>query len=58
MCIQDRSHRIGQTKQVRIFRFVTENTVDEKIIERAAIKAQLDNLVIQDGIHFMPFAKY
>jgi SNF2 family DNA or RNA helicase len=32
----DRAHRIGQTKQVYIFRFVTEGSVDEQMLERAA----------------------
>lgn len=45
----DRAHRIGQKKQVRVFRFITENTVEEKIIERAEIKLRLDKLVIQQG---------
>lgn len=27
----DRAHRIGQTRQVHVYRFVTENTVDEQI---------------------------
>merc|ERR1719323_2926951 len=45
----DRAHRIGQKKQVRVFRFVTENTVDEKIVERAAVKLRLDRMVIQQG---------
>lgn len=45
----DRAHRIGQTKQVKVFRFVTENTVEEKILERAAQKLRLDQLVIQQG---------
>ncbi|KAL3096922.1 hypothetical protein niasHS_002638 [Heterodera schachtii] len=45
----DRAHRIGQTKQVRIFRFITENTVDERIIEKAEMKLRLDNIVIQQG---------
>ena len=45
----DRSHRIGQKNQVRVFRFITENTVEEKIIERAEIKLRLDKLVIQQG---------
>ena len=45
----DRAHRIGQKKQVRVFRMVTENTVDEKIVERAAIKLRLDRMVIQQG---------
>merc|ERR1711902_249188 len=45
----DRAHRIGQKKQVRVFRFVTEQTVDEKIVERAAVKLRLDRMVIQQG---------
>ncbi|TKR76891.1 hypothetical protein L596_017963 [Steinernema carpocapsae] len=45
----DRAHRIGQTKQVRVFRFVTENTVEERIIERAEMKLRLDSVVIQQG---------
>lgn len=45
----DRAHRIGQKKQVRVLRFVTENTVDEKIVERAAVKLRLDRMVIQQG---------
>lgn len=45
----DRAHRIGQTKQVRVFRLITENTVDQKIVERAEIKLRLDRIVIQNG---------
>merc|ERR1712158_304676 len=45
----DRAHRIGQKKQVRVYRMVTENTVDEKIVERAAVKLKLDRMVIQQG---------
>ncbi|BES99295.1 SLIDE [Nesidiocoris tenuis] len=45
----DRAHRIGQKKQVRVFRLITENTVEEKIVERAEIKLKLDKLVIQQG---------
>ncbi|KAI9714626.1 MAG: hypothetical protein M1828_001163 [Chrysothrix sp. TS-e1954] len=45
----DRAHRIGQTKQVRVFRFVTEKAVEEKVLERAAQKLRLDQLVIQQG---------
>ena len=45
----DRAHRIGQKKQVKVYRFVTENTVDEKIVERAAVKLKLDRMVIQQG---------
>jgi SWI/SNF-related matrix-associated actin-dependent regulator of chromatin subfamily A member 5 len=46
---QDRAHRIGQTKTVRVFRLITENTVEERIVERAEIKLRLDTVVIQQG---------
>ncbi|ANB14004.1 Isw2p [Sugiyamaella lignohabitans] len=45
----DRAHRIGQTKQVYVYRFVTENAIEEKVLERAAQKLRLDQLVIQQG---------
>jgi len=45
----DRAHRIGQKKQVRVFRFITEKTVEERIIEKAEMKLRLDSVVIQQG---------
>lgn len=45
----DRAHRIGQTKAVRVFRMITENTVEERIVERAEVKLRLDTVVIQQG---------
>ncbi|KAK8048898.1 SWI/SNF family of DNA-dependent ATPase [Apiospora phragmitis] len=45
----DRAHRIGQTKQVVVYRFVTEDAIEEKVLERAAQKLRLDQLVIQQG---------
>lgn len=47
---QDRAHRIGQKKQVKVFRFITENTVEERIVEKAEMKLRLDNVVIQQGM--------
>lgn len=35
--------------QVRVFRLITDNTVEEKIVERAEVKLRLDKLVIQSG---------
>jgi len=43
---QDRCHRIGQTKPVMIYRLVTANTIDHKIVERAAAKRKLEKMVI------------
>lgn len=45
----DRAHRIGQTKQVYVYRFVTEGSVEERMLDRAAHKLRLDQLVIQQG---------
>lgn len=46
---QDRCHRIGQVKPVVVYRFVTANTIDQKIIERAAAKRKLEKMVIHKG---------
>ncbi|CAD6184209.1 unnamed protein product [Caenorhabditis auriculariae] len=42
-----RAHRIGQTRQVNIYRLVTKGSVEEEIVERAKQKLVLDHLVIQ-----------
>ncbi|XP_020648884.3 chromodomain-helicase-DNA-binding protein 1 isoform X2 [Pogona vitticeps] len=44
---QARAHRIGQKKQVNIYRLVTKGSVEEDILERAKKKMVLDHLVIQ-----------
>jgi len=46
---QDRCHRLGQTKEVSVYRLVSENTVEEKIVERAQQKLKLDAMVVQQG---------
>ncbi|KAM7408022.1 hypothetical protein PAMA_001937 [Pampus argenteus] len=43
---QDRCHRIGQTKPVVVYRLVTANTIDQKILERASAKRKLEQMVI------------
>uniref|UniRef100_A0A0N4ZN96 ISWI chromatin-remodeling complex ATPase ISW1 n=1 Tax=Parastrongyloides trichosuri TaxID=131310 RepID=A0A0N4ZN96_PARTI len=45
----DRAHRIGQTKQVRVFRLVTQNSVEERIQKASEKKLVLDSIVIQQG---------
>ncbi|KTW30206.1 hypothetical protein T552_00684 [Pneumocystis carinii B80] len=46
---QDRAHRIGQTKEVRILRLITEKSVEENILARAQYKLDIDGKVIQAG---------
>lgn len=45
----DRAHRIGQKKKVYVYRLISKQTVEEKIIERQAIKLKLDQVIIQQG---------
>eukprot|EP00916_Digyalum_oweni_P021228 GHVL01035284.1.p1 GENE.GHVL01035284.1~~GHVL01035284.1.p1 ORF type:complete len:1502 (+),score=336.16 GHVL01035284.1:227-4732(+) len=42
-----RAHRIGQTKQVAIYRLVTKESIEENILERAKHKIVLDTLIVQ-----------
>ena len=49
MQAQDRAHRIGQTKVVRILRFITEKSVEEAMFARARYKLDIDDKVIQAG---------
>ncbi|ORY08109.1 hypothetical protein K493DRAFT_343669 [Basidiobolus meristosporus CBS 931.73] len=46
---QDRAHRIGQTKEVRILRLISENSIEETILARAQYKLDMDGKVIQAG---------
>ncbi|KAL1916936.1 uncharacterized protein VTP21DRAFT_5133 [Calcarisporiella thermophila] len=43
---QDRVHRIGQTKPVVVYRLITANSVESKILEKASAKRKLEKLVI------------
>jgi hypothetical protein len=46
---QDRAHRIGQTREVHIYRMVTEHTIEENILTKAKQKRNLDLLVMDEG---------
>merc|ERR1712051_934286 len=46
---QDRAHRIGQKNEVRVLRFMTVNSVEERILAAAKYKLNMDEKVIQAG---------
>ncbi len=46
---QDRCHRIGQTKPVRVFRLLTTDSVEKRIWQTAQRKLQLEKLIIHKG---------
>lgn len=46
---QDRAHRIGQTRDVHIYRFVSEYTIEQNIMRKANQKRMLDDIVIGEG---------
>ena len=45
----DRTHRLGQTRKVQVFRLITKNTVEEKILSLQKSKIELFNEVIEGG---------
>merc|ERR1719300_1167805 len=45
-----RAHRIGQQNKVMIYRFVTRNTVEERVTQVAKKKMMLTHLVVQPGM--------
>ncbi|ORX33607.1 SNF2 family N-terminal domain-domain-containing protein [Kockovaella imperatae] len=46
---QDRAHRIGQKKEVRVLRLISSQTVEELVLQRAQRKLEIDGKVIQAG---------
>ncbi len=42
---EDRAHRVGQTREVNVIRFVTKNTIEENILSLANNKLALDQSV-------------
>jgi SNF2 family DNA or RNA helicase len=45
----DRTHRIGQTRKVQVFRLITKASVEEKILSLQKNKIELFNEVIEGG---------
>ena len=45
----DRAHRIGQTKNVMVYRYVAEGTIEEKVLALQKKKAELFDSLMTDG---------
>ncbi|EHY57140.1 putative DNA helicase ino80 [Exophiala dermatitidis] len=45
----DRAHRLGQTKQVTVYRLITRGTIEERIRKRAMQKEEVQRVVITGG---------
>jgi len=46
---QDRAHRIGQTRDVHIYRLISEFTIEENILMKSNQKRHLNKLSVEDG---------
>ncbi|MBX7138680.1 MAG: DEAD/DEAH box helicase [Oligoflexia bacterium] len=54
----DRAHRIGQTKPVTVYRLVTENSIEQKIMDLKAKKAKIvDALINENGLSTVSLSK-
>ena len=45
----DRAHRLGQTRQVTVYRMITRGTIEERIRKRALQKEEVQRVVISGG---------
>jgi SWI/SNF-related matrix-associated actin-dependent regulator of chromatin subfamily A3 len=45
----DRVHRLGQTREVKVWRLVMEGTVEERVLDIQAEKRELVGKAFQDG---------
>jgi superfamily II DNA/RNA helicase len=46
---QDRCHRIGQIRNVTVYKMVTKHTIEENILSTSNLKAKMDHLVLNKG---------
>ncbi|CAI9734305.1 helicase domino-like [Octopus vulgaris] len=54
---QDRCHRIGQTRDVHIYRLISERTIEENILKKADQKRLLGDVAIEGGNFTTAFFK-
>lgn len=47
---EDRCHRVGQTKEVNVYRLITHNSIEENIYQMGMSKLQLDKSVSEEEL--------
>lgn len=45
----DRAHRLGQTRQVTVYRLITKGTIDERIVQLARVKKDVGRLFLSEN---------
>src|SRR5208282_783231 len=45
----DRAHRLGQTRQVTVYRLLVRGTIEERMRDRAKQKMHVQNVVMEGG---------
>jgi SNF2 family DNA or RNA helicase len=56
MQAQDRAYRIGQRKNVEVYRFIASNTIEEKVYQRQLYKQGQEGLALHQRDEFRQFA--
>lgn len=46
----DRVHRLGQTKKVSVYRLITRDSIEERVMERANKKDEMQKIVIKGNV--------
>ena len=49
----DRAHRLGQTRQVTVYRLVTKGSIEERILQRAKEKSEVR--IVLDSLTYRRF---
>ena len=47
---QARCHRIGQSREVKVYRLITRNTYEREMFDKASLKLGLDKAVLQSMV--------